>query len=342
MPVVGFHQARRPRQTPAAKLRREFSWPRPGGIGVSIAGASLIFSGALVLAPVGESAPVPVAAATSQPGTTPDTSLAATEPSPVGPEPASTATPSDKGTFSASGNSAAPIPAPTAPPVAGAGADGPIQDLFAAGNGSPSDATLWDIQNPNSPLVLVNKQHLLTPVDYAPTDLATPAVRSGSGEPILVRAEAASAIERMFAAAAAEGINITVKSSYRSFQTQVAVYSGYVESKGESAADSTSARPGYSEHQTGLAIDIGDADAGTTCDFNPCFSTTPAGQWVAAHASEYGFTVRYVAGHEATTGYLAEPWHLRYLGISVTTDMNKHNIHSYEDYLGLPGAPAYK
>lgn len=226
--------------------------------------------------------------------------------------------------------------------VAGAAAGSPIQKLFATDSLAPTDNALRNIANPNSPLVLVNKQRPLVPANYSPSDLVTPAVLSGSSEPVLLRAEAAAATERLFAAAAAQGIRITVMSSYRSYETQVSVYNGYVAGKGEAAADSTSARPGFSEHQTGLGLDIGDADAGTACDFNSCFADAAAAQWVAAHGSDFGFLVRYLPGDESVTGYLAEPWHLRYVGIAVAQDMKVLGISSYEKYLGVPDAPGYK
>ncbi|AIY01682.1 carboxypeptidase [Arthrobacter sp. PAMC 25486] len=344
MPVVGFHQARRPRQTRAERLRRDLSWPRPGGILVSLAGAALVFSGALALGPSGEQ-PSP-AAASSLPSTTPNTSTASVPPAVSPPAgtfetPTSPATtPTARATLAPSGSSPSAIPAPLL--VAGAIPDSPIEKLFAAGGGTPTDPALLDINNPASPLVLVNKHRPLVPVDYAPADLVPPAVPSGSAEPVLVRAEAASALESMFAAATTEGVSINVKSSYRSYETQVSVYYGYVAEKGVAAADTTSARPGFSEHQTGLAVDIGDATAGTLCDFNSCFADTAAAQWVALHGADYGFVVRYVPGEEAVTGYLAEPWHLRFVGEAAAQDMAVRGIHSYEEYLGLPGAPGYK
>lgn len=338
MPVVGFHQARRPRQSPASLLRRELSWPRPGGIAVSVIGAALIFSGAVALGPASDSSPPSAVARSSLPSTTPGPDQEQ-PPSSAAAHDSVTTAPSS-GPAPTSTNTLPPTNA-TAPLIAGAGANAPIQALFAAGNGLPKNTALWDISDPDSPLVFVNKRNPLIPADYAPADLVVPSVLSGSAEPVLVRAEAAAAVELMFAAAAAQGVIITVKSSYRSFETQVSVYNGYVADKGVGAADTTSARPGFSEHQTGLAIDIGDAEAGTACDFNSCFADTAAAQWVAAHGADYGFVVRYAPGEEAVTGYLAEPWHLRYLGIAVAEDMSDHGIHSYETYLGMPAAPGY-
>ena len=357
MPVVGFHQARRPRQTHRARIKRELSWPRPGGIALSLAGAAIIFSGAQALAPgVDPGLPSP-AAAPAHSLTTPDTSAgparssASTQSSASPAETQSGATPSrpaqqpSKGpsTLSGAGSSPSPITGTAAAPlVAGAAADSPLQKLFESGNATPKDRALWDINDPGSPLALVNKRRPLHPEAYVPANLVVPAVEAGSAEPPLLRADAAAAAERMFAAAAADGVRITIKSSYRSFDTQVSVYNGYVANKGTAATDTTSARPGFSEHQTGLAMDIGDANAGTACDFSSCFASTAAARWVAAHGADYGFVVRYAPGEESVTGYLAEPWHLRYLGIPVARDMGVRGIHSYEEYAGLPGAPDYK
>lgn len=330
-----------------ARLRRELSWPRPGGVLVSLLGAVLVFGGAMAL-PASE-AGSPSTAAVSVPSTTPDTAQEHAAPTPAAATSATTPetsapTSSGPSSVSASGGTPAAITpsAAPAPPVKGAAPDSPIQELFAGGPATPTDKALLDLANPASRLVLVNKRNPLVPLDYIPGDLVAPAVASGSGEAMLLRSEAAAAVERMFTAAAAQGVGITLKSSYRSYATQVGVYNGYVANKGVAAADSTSARPGFSEHQTGLALDIGDANAGTACDFTSCFADTAVGGWVAAHAAEQGFLVRYVPGQEDITGYLAEPWHLRYVGAAVAQDMQARGITSYEEYLGLPGAPGYE
>lgn len=329
MPVVGFHQARRPRQTPGERLRRDLSWPRPGGIILSLAGATLVITGAVALTPAG--APGDPSSPLSVASTTPVSSNTS--------RPPSTASPTRATVSPSAASATATRPRPF---VAGSAMDSAIQRLFAAGNVTALDPALLNIENPESPLVLVNKRRPLIPASFVPPDLVTPGIPSGSGEPVLVRAEAGAAAERMFAAAAAAGVSINVKSSYRSFTLQVQLYNSYVAEKGVAAADTTSARPGYSEHQTGLAIDIGDGNAGAACDFNSCFADTAAAQWVAAHGADYGFVVRYRPGAESETGYLPEPWHLRYLGIAVAQDMANQGIHSYEAYLGLPGAPGYE
>lgn len=353
MPAVGFHQSRRPRQTTGDRLRRELSWPRPAGVLISLLGAALIFTGALALADSTD-APVPSEAAVSPSlSTTPVTSQALVSPAaPASTAPASatssaTATATVSPDLAVSGVTAAPIAPVTTPPVLlvkGAVAGAPVQKLFASRTttAAAADKTLLDVFNPTSTLVLANKRNALKPLGYVPADLVTPAVPVGSGEPGRLRAEAASAAERMFGAAAVQGVNITLMSSYRSYDTQVGLYNGYAAEKGAAAADTTSARPGFSEHQTGLAIDIGDGNAGNACDFRSCFAETAAAQWVAAHGANYGFLVRYLPGSEAVTGYLAEPWHLRYVGIAVAQDVVAQGIPTYEEYLGLPGAPGYK
>lgn len=353
MPVVGFHQARRPRQTTGARLRRELSWPRPAGVLISLLGAALIFNGAVALADSTDASVVSVASSSPSLNTTPVTSQALVAPAdPASTAPASapssaTATATVSPDLAVSGVTAAPIAPVTTPPVLlvkGSVAGAPVQKLFAArtATAAAGDKTVLDVFNPKSTLVLVNKRNALKPLAHVPADLVTPAVAVGSGEPGLLRAEAASAAERMFGAAAAQGVSITLMSSYRSYDTQVSLYNGYAAEKGAEAADTTSAHPGFSEHQTGLAIDIGDGKAGNACDFRSCFAETAAAQWVAAHGADYGFLVRYLTGSEAVTGYWAEPWHLRYVGVEVAQDVVALGIPTYEEYLGLPGAPGYK
>ncbi len=321
--MVGFHQDRRPRLTPGAKVRRELSLPRPGGLALCLVGAGLVFSGACALGTAEE------------PGTTPAVTSASLPPTLLPPLVAPLTAPG--------GSAASLLPSATPEPlaVAGAAAGSPLQQLFATGGAAPGGKALRDLANPASPLVLVNKHHPLNPLDFVPRDLVEPAI-TGNRDNLLLRPEAAAALERMLAAANAENVHITVKSSYRSHAKQQELYNGYVADKGVTATEATSARAGFSEHQTGLALDIGDDDAGSSCDFSVCFADTPAGKWVAAHAAEHGFVIRYLAEGETVTGYSAEPWHLRYLGAAVAQDMRARGIYSYETFAGLPAAPSYK
>ena len=108
--------------------------------------------------------------------------------------------------------------------------------------------------------------------------------------------------------------------------------------KGPEAADTASARPGHSEHQTGLAVDVGE---GSGCDLRVCFDGTATAAWVAEHGPEHGFVVRYPWGEHGTTGYWYEPWHLRYLGTERAQELARSGAATLEEFSGLPPAPDY-
>jgi zinc D-Ala-D-Ala carboxypeptidase len=198
-----------------------------------------------------------------------------------------------------------------------------------------------DHTNPASIGVVVNKRRPLVPLDYHPGDLRRPAVSIGTGgESALLRDAVADATEKMFNAAAADGAPMVMVSGFRSYATQVDTYNHWVRQHGsEAAADMISARPGYSEHQTGLSMDIGDSTG--ACNLQQCFADTAAGIWVANNAQRFGFIIRYAPGEEKVTGYSPEPWHLRYVGKKVAGKMAQRSINSLEEYFGLPGAPGY-
>ncbi|WP_396643166.1 D-alanyl-D-alanine carboxypeptidase family protein [Microbacterium sp.] len=189
--------------------------------------------------------------------------------------------------------------------------------------------TFGSTTDPNSTDVLVNKRNALRPPSYTPPDL----------HPIGVRSEAASHLQWMFADAGAAGHALRVASGYRSYSTQVATYNSQRARGGQAYADTIAARPGHSEHQAGLAADI--AAFGQGCDVAECFGYTPAGQWLAANAWRYGFIQRYPRGYTATTGYVWEPWHYRYVGRITAREMHDGGVATYEDYLGAPPAPTY-
>ncbi len=123
----------------------------------------------------------------------------------------------------------------------------------------------------------------------------------------------------MFAAAAKDGNQLLLASGYRSEGLQRTLYNGYVQKEGQAAADRSSAKPGTSEHQTGLAADVGAASR--KCEIEVCFGDMPEGEWLANHASHYGFIIRYPQGKEAVTGYEYEPWHIRYVGVALATEL---------------------
>ncbi|MET3348673.1 UNVERIFIED_ORG: D-alanyl-D-alanine carboxypeptidase [Arthrobacter sp. UYEF1] len=201
----------------------------------------------------------------------------------------------------------------------------------------PRQSSLTD---PASPWLVVNKHRPLTPADYVPADLVQPNVRLAvSAEAALLNSTTAAAADAMFAAAAQDGVSMTLASGYRSYGTQVATYNGYVAARGQADADTASARPGYSEHQTGWSFDIG--DGGGACGFQPCFADQPAAVWAKANAHRFGFVVRYPWMFHPITGYYYEPWHLRFIGVEAATDMAARGIGTVEEYFGVDAAPGY-
>jgi zinc D-Ala-D-Ala carboxypeptidase len=183
---------------------------------------------------------------------------------------------------------------------------------------APSTSEQAGHRDPASVQVLVNKRNPLQPDDWAPADLTAPDVRA-TRDGLTLRAEAAAAAADLFAAAAADGVDLALVSAYRSYSYQQGTYAGWVQKHGRAGADRVSARPGYSEHQTGLAMDVGAASG--ACTLERCFGDTPEGAWVARHAVEHGWIVRYPAGAEDATGYSPEPWHLRYVGSRAAADV---------------------
>lgn len=145
--------------------------------------------------------------------------------------------------------------------------------------------------------------------------------------------EAREAFNKLAAAARLDGFELVAFSTYRSYDYQKTLYEKYVAKDGQEAADRYSARPGYSEHQSGLAFDIGEKNFEQHWA-SPTFGDTPAGKWVAANAHGYGFILRYPIGKEKVTGYMHESWHYRYIGVGPAQDIFKNNI-TLEEYLGL-------
>ncbi len=139
--------------------------------------------------------------------------------------------------------------------------------------------------------------------------------------------ETQEAFNKMQQAAAMEGINLWICSGFRSYSTQQQLYNSYVARDGKQAADTYSARAGHSEHQTGLAIDVNEP--------SNAFDGTPEAQWLAAHCTDYGFIIRYKPGKESSTGYMAESWHIRYLGDTDLCKKIEASGQSLEEYLGI-------
>jgi D-alanyl-D-alanine carboxypeptidase len=188
----------------------------------------------------------------------------------------------------------------------------------------------YDIDTQDSLYFVVNKNRPVS-VDYEPEGMAVPNVPLRI-ENMLLRPEAASALEALFAAALEDGYELQLGSAYRSSATQESLYNNYVATFGQAEADRFSARPGTSEHQLGLAADVSGIDG--ACYLEACFGDTPEGIWVAENAGEFGFIIRYTEGSEAITGYTYEPWHLRYLGEELAKEITDANL-TLEEFFEL-------
>jgi D-alanyl-D-alanine carboxypeptidase len=203
------------------------------------------------------------------------------------------------------------------------------------------DKTIFSTSDPASLWVVVNKQHALTPKDYVPADLVMPNVpqRVPGNESMQLRQVTATALEAMFAAAAKDGLQLMLSSGYRSYKYQVNLYNGYVASEGQATADTQSARPGHSEHQTGFAADV--EPSSKHCEVESCFGDTPEGKWVAENAYKYGFIIRYTPGNEDITGYEPEPWHIRYVGEKLAYELHRTNTTTLEQFFDITGGKTY-
>jgi zinc D-Ala-D-Ala carboxypeptidase len=200
---------------------------------------------------------------------------------------------------------------------------------------------LYSLTDSKSIWVVVNKQRALNPIDYAPS-LTVPTIPlrlASASDEMHVSTQMAPALERLVAAGKSAGVNLMLASGYRSYSLQVLVYNSEVKNYGQAKADQESARPGHSEHQTGLAADL--EPASRQCEIDQCFGSTPEGKWLAANAYKYGFIIRYPQGKQNITGYEYEPWHVRYVGTALSMEMHKEGINTLEEFFGLPSAPTY-
>lgn len=165
-------------------------------------------------------------------------------------------------------------------------------------------------------ILIANKTYAL-PRSYAPGGLTS---------------DTDKAFNELKSAAAAQGLSIWNQSGYRSYDSQERIYNGYVQRDGKDEADTYSARPGHSEHQTGLALDLNTIDL--------AFENTSEFAWVSENCYKYGFIIRYPKGKESITGYQYEPWHLRYLGVETATAVYNSGL-CLEEYLGITSQYAY-
>lgn len=183
------------------------------------------------------------------------------------------------------------------------------------------------LKNTDDDLILVNKKNTVG-ADYIPKDLIKPNITflsSCTKEEMQLQSKAAHALEELFEGAKEDGIILLGSSGYRSYQSQVSVYQKYYNENGKEYAEQYVAKPGTSEHQTGLAIDV--------TNQSRCFDkTSEEAQWIAKNAYKYGFILRYPEEKTDITGYNYEPWHIRYVGKKVAAEIY-NNSEILEEYL---------
>ena len=199
------------------------------------------------------------------------------------------------------------------------------------------------IDEADSIWVVINKQRQISPLKYQPENLVFPAfpkpkVQNPFG--LQLREEAALATAEMASAMSKEGIGtLILNSGFRTYKNQQGLYNRTRDTRGLVIAEKLSARPGHSEHQLGLAADF--SVRGQGCVIMVCFGNTVAGRWLETNAYKYGFILRYPKGYKPITGFQYEPWHFRYVGVELATEMRTKGIKTLEEFWELETAPDY-
>lgn len=199
----------------------------------------------------------------------------------------------------------------------------------------PTETPVADTDTCSNLRVLIDKMHAL-PESYVPPDLVTLAsygMNASGGA--LGRNIMMADLQRLYSDSLKAGLNLIAVSTYRSYAHQASIYSAYIQLYGEEQANRFSARPGHSEHQLGTTLDF--TTPAVNNELVAEFDTTPEGQWLLAHAHQYGFSLSYPEGHEGDTGYMYEPWHYRYIGIDSATTVHNSGIllHTYLTQTGI-------
>lgn len=211
-------------------------------------------------------------------------------------------------------------------------------DVFRA-HVAAGSAPCVRLDDGSRPWLVVNKQRTIDPVGFRPESLEAP--ESAAAPDLALVPEAAAALDRLVAAAAEAGAGeMAMTSGFRSYDYQETLFASYARQHGTEAAETFSARPGHSEHQTGLAADLVACDPG--CGTLGQFGSTDQGRWTAENAWRFGWIVRYEEGRADITGYAPEPWHLRYVGEELAAAYRDGGFHTLEEFFGLPAAPTYE
>ena len=186
-------------------------------------------------------------------------------------------------------------------------------------------------QDPTDTLILVNKHNRAPAVPITLVKPDVPPTKEALSENIYMQPAAADALEELFAAAREDGLTLLATSGFRSYSTQKAIFERKLETMSERAANASVAKPGYSEHQTGLAMDV-EGQSSLGMGLVEDFGETPEGKWLAEHCHEYGFIIRYTKGKTDITGYIYEPWHIRYVGKEAAAEIAALDV-TFEEYI---------
>lgn len=209
--------------------------------------------------------------------------------------------------------------------------DKPVYPNAATADGAEVAADVMEVTD--DWLLLVNKTHPLSK-DYVPRDMIRIKYCVGDHAESMryMRELPAEHFHEMIEAAAAAGYEIGIRTAYRSYEQQYNIFWNYVAQDGEEAANKYSARPGQSEHQTGLCADV--TSPSVEYKLTTEYGQTPEGGWLAQNAHYYGFIIRYPLGKEDITGYQYEPWHVRYVGEAAATEIYEKEL-TLEEYLAI-------
>lgn len=192
---------------------------------------------------------------------------------------------------------------------------GSVTKVSFPGSNKSFNVPDWSLLEPGNIWSLTSRNRPLPDDFEAPNIVATALAHGDSDQPMLVQKIIESPLKRLFAHAKSDGIELMLSSAYRTLSDQQALYTSFVAKQGQEMAELYVAKPGTSEHHTGLAVDFATASALCESDSDKCSLSVAAADWLLENGSTYGFIQRYPEGKRPLTGVAFEPWHYRYLGV---------------------------
>ena len=217
---------------------------------------------------------------------------------------------------------------------------GSVTKVTFPGSVSSVNVPDWSLLRPGQMWSLASRTHPLPDGFQAPDLVATNLAHGDSEQPMQVQRMIEQPLKRLFAAAEEDGIELMLSSAYRSVSDQQALYESFVAKQGQAMADLYVAKPGTSEHHTGLAVDFATASAACESDSDKCSLSVAAANWLVENGPKYGFIQRYPEGKQPLTGVAFEPWHYRYLGIPMAQAVAASDL-TYDEAV-IQFAPGYE